>query len=94
MDSSGLNLLKKVGYKNIFNYLYTTKYKDHLFFDEIQSLDAKYRHFFECLLRECPEEALVAIHIKENQDPTEAGALFFLDLYSRHYSSSGVLLRS
>ena len=84
LDHSSLNLIKTVGYKNIFNYLYSTKFKDSLPFEEIEANDAKYRRFFENLIIESPEESLKLVTVDLHQDPTAVAASLFLELYSNH----------
>ncbi len=84
LDHSSLNLIKTVGYKNIFNYLYSTIYKDSLPFKEIEAKDGEYRRFFENLIIECPEESLKLVTIDLSQDPTAVASSLFLELYSNH----------
>ena len=84
LDCSSLNLIKNVGYKNIFNYLYSTKYKDSLSFEEIQARDREYRRFFEKLMVEYSEESLKLVWVGDAQDPTEIASSLFLELYSNH----------
>lgn len=86
MQTTILSFLKKVGYKQIFNYLYSSQYKDSLRFEEIISLDAKHRKFYDELIisqREEVMEVLDFTSFKEGEDPIILASELFLKLYSK-----------
>ena len=86
MELTILSLLKKIGYKDIFNYLYSSKYKDSLSFEEITSLDAKQRTFYDDLIISQPEEAMEILDLStfpNEEDPVVLASELFLNLYSK-----------
>lgn len=86
MQTTILSFLKKVGYKQIFNYLYSSQYKDSLPFEEIISLDSKHRRFYDDLIISHREEAMEVLDFtcfKEGEDPVILAAELFLKLYSK-----------
>ena len=86
MQTTILSFLKKVGYKQIFNYLYSSQYKDSISFEDIISLDNKHRRFYDELIISQPEEAMEVLDFtsfKKEEDPVILAAELFLKLYSK-----------
>tara|TARA_R100001594_G_scaffold148528_1_gene203948 strand:- start:916 stop:1179 length:264 start_codon:yes stop_codon:yes gene_type:complete len=82
METTALSLLKKVGYKDIFNYLYTIKYKDQMSFEQIIQADYDQRKFFENLFITVPESVCEPLSLPTEGDPVVIAAQIFHDLYS------------
>ena len=84
METTILSFLRRIGYKDIFNYLYSTKYKDSLSFEEITSLDSQQRRFYDQLIISQPEEVMEALDLSsfpEGEDPVILASDLFLKLY-------------
>ena len=82
METTALNLLKKVGYKDIFNYLYTNQYKDQMPFEKIIQADYDQRKFFETLLSTTPESVDKTVIVPDDSNPVALAAQVFQNLYS------------
>jgi len=86
MEITILSFLRRIGYKDIFNYLYSTQYKDSLSFEEITSLDSKQRRFYDKLIIIQPEEVMEVLDLSsfpEDEDPVILASELFLKLYSK-----------
>jgi hypothetical protein len=85
MEITILSFLRRIGYKDIFNYLYSTQYKDSLCFEEITRLDSKQRTFYDNLIIRQPEEVMEVLDLSsfpEEEDPVVLASELFLKLYS------------
>ena len=78
-----MDLFKRSGYKDIFNYLYTTKYKNELTFNEISLLDCDQRKFFDYLCIETPPEVFNLTNLPPEGDPIVGTSALFLELYNK-----------
>ena len=90
METTIQSFLRRIGYKDIFNYLYSTKYKDSLSFEEITNLDFQQRRFYDDLIitqREEVMEVLDLSSLSEDEDPVVLASEIFLKLYSQPNAS-------
>ena len=86
MEITILSFLRRIGYKDIFNYLYSTQYKDSLCFEEIARLDSDQRNFYDNLIIRQPEEVMEVLDLSsfpEEEDPVVLASELFLKLYSK-----------
>ena len=75
-----LALLRSASYKDIFNYLYTIKFRNELTHDEIIKKDYEMQIFYQKIISKNPESLSEEIDI-EGEDPTSVIAYRFFELY-------------
>ena len=75
-----VELLKKVGYKQVFNFLYSSTYRNHLSSDDIMTLDLKYRKAFDEIIVNSPEAPSVKVTVADGDDLIAVAAQTFLNI--------------
>ena len=90
MEYSALTLLKRVGYKDMFNYLYTHHYKDKLSYEEIVNIDSQQRRFYEEIILSQTEEVLQMHYVDGEKDLVDVASTIFKSLYSNRYPSTSL----
>tara|TARA_Y100001938_G_C8086320_1_gene432286 strand:+ start:2487 stop:2762 length:276 start_codon:yes stop_codon:yes gene_type:complete len=90
MEYSALTLFKRVGYKDMFNYLYTHHYKDTLPYEDIVNLDSQQRRFYEEIILSQTEEILQLHHVDEEKDLVVVASAIFKSLYSKRHPSTSL----
>jgi len=90
MEYSALTLLKRVGYKDMFNYLYTHHYKDSISYEEIVDLDSRQRQFYEEIIVSQTEEVFRMHHIDQEKDLVVVASDIFRSLYSNRNPSNSL----
>jgi len=90
MEYSALTLLKRVGYKDMFNYLYTHHYKDTLPYEDIVDIDSRQRRFYEQIIISQTEELLQVYPVDEEKDLVAVASAIFKSLYSNRNPSTSL----